>query len=277
MAETSKTAPQLLDELISLRQQVAELKQQEHVLRQAKEAAETDDRSKSEFLATLSHELRTPIDIILGYTDLLLEGAFGSLTADQNDALQRIGRNAHELFELVSAMLDLSRLEAGQLPIELQKVSVPKLIAELQGELQDISEHSQLEFTWRTATDLPPVYTDPSKLKTVLKNLVGNAVKFTLQGRVSVDARVGQGGIEIVVSDTGVGIPQEALPLLFEPFYQLEQPSTGQFHGAGLGLHIVKRLLEALRGKVSVASEVGQGSSFCVWIPTGQSDQAPTV
>lgn len=277
MAETSTTDTQLLDELTSLRQQVAEFRQKEHALLQAKETAETDDRNKSEFLATLSHELRTPIDIILGYTDLLLEGAFGSLTADQNDALHRIERNAHELFELVSAMLDLSRLEAGQLPIELQEVYVPKLIAEIQSELQEVSEHSQLEFAWPTETDLPPVYTDPGKLKTVLKNLVRNAVKFTLQGRVSVDARVGQGGIEIVVSDTGIGIPQEALPLIFEPFRQLENPSTGQFRGTGLGLHIVKRLLETLSGKVSVASEVGRGSSFCVWIPAGEADKDPTA
>lgn len=174
-------------------------------------------------------------------------------------------------------MLDLSRLEVGQLPIELQKVYVPKFIAEIQSELQDVSEHSELEFAWQTERDLPPVYTDPGKLKTVLKNLVGNAVKFTPQGRVSVDARIGQGGIEIVVSDTGVGMPQEALPLIFEPFRQLKNPTTGQFRGTGLGLHIVKRLLETLSGKVSVASEVGRGSSFCIWIPTGKSVKDPSV
>lgn len=277
MSETAAIHRHLLDELVALRQKVSTLEQQTTTLLQAKEVAETAERTRSEFLSTLSHELRTPINVILGYIDLLTEGTFGPLTAGQLEPLQRIGRNAHELLTLISAMLDLSRLEAGQLPVAVQEVHVPALLAEMQNELQDVSQLSQLDFVWQAEPNLPPVSTDPGKLKTVLKNLVGNAVKFTPQGRVTVAARVGQGGLEIVVSDTGIGIPPEALPLIFDPFYQLENPSPGQLRGTGLGLHIVKRLLETLSGTVSVASEVGRGSSFCIWLPTTKSPAPPAV
>jgi len=277
MSKTSATNGQLLDELAALRQKVIALEQKENTLLQANELAETAARTKSEFLSTLSHELRTPINVILGYIDLLLEGTFGALTDSQIDPLKRIGRNAYELSALISAMLDLSRLEAGQLPVEFQEVHVLQWIAEIQSELEDVCRLSQLEFAWQAEPNLPSVYTDPGKLKTVLKNLVGNAVKFTRQGKVSVEARVGQGGLEIVVSDTGIGIPQESLSLIFEPFYQVENPSTGQSGGTGLGLHIVKRLLETLSGNISVASEVGRGSSFCIWLPTEKSHTNPAV
>ena len=277
MPKTSATNRQLLDELAALRQKVITLEQKENTLLQANEFAETAARTKSELLSTLSHELRTPISVILGYIDLLLEGTFGSLTDSQIDPLKRIGRNAYELSDLILAMLDLSRLEAGRLSVEFQEVHVPQLIAEIQSELEDVCQLSQLEFGWQAEPNLAPVYTDPGKLKTVLKNLVGNAAKFTRQGKVSIDARGGQGGLEIVVSDTGIGIPQESLPLIFEPFYQVENPSTGQLRGTGLGLHIVKRLLERLSGHLSVASEVGRGSSFCIWLPTEKPAQNPAV
>ena len=277
MAKTPATHRQLLDELAALRQKVIALEQRENILLQTKELAETAARTKSELLSTLSHELRTPISIILGYIDLLLEGSFGLLTDSQIDPLKRIARNASELSDLILGMLDLSRLDAGQLSVEFQEVHVPQVIAAIQSELEDVCRLSQLEFRWQAAPNLPPVYTDPGKLKTVLKNLVGNAVKFTHQGQVSVDARVGQDGLEIVVSDTGIGIPEESLPLIFEPFYQVENPSTGQLRGTGLGLHIVKRLLETLRGKVSVVSEVGRGSSFCIWLPIKKPAQNPAV
>ena len=118
---------------------------------------------------------------------------------------------------------------------------------------------------WQVEEELPPIYTDPGKLKVVVKNLIGNAVKFTKAGSITVSAHSHTGGVEISVTDTGIGISQEALALIFEPFRQVD--SSGQQRGTGLGLHIVKRLLELLGGTVTVESAVGRGSAFRVWLP----------
>jgi signal transduction histidine kinase len=126
---------------------------------------------------------------------------------------------------------------------------------------------STLDFIWKVEGELPPLHTDPGKLKVVLKNLIGNAVKFTKEGGITVEARRYSGGVEIAVSDTGIGIPPEAVESIFEPFRQADSSITHAHGGTGLGLHIVKRLLELLGGTVTVESEVGRGSTFRVWVP----------
>lgn len=243
-------------------------KQTEEALKQAKEAAESADRTKSEFLATMSHELRTPLGVILGYDTLLLEGAFGALTTEQLRPLRRMNENAKELLDLISAVLDLSRLEKGRLPIEIREVNVHDLLVELKDETQGLQEQSGLSFRWRLAEPRSLLRTDPGKLKIVLKNLIGNAVKFTEQGSISVTVQHCGEGVEICVTDSGIGIPQEALAVIFEPFRQVHDASTKQNKGTGLGLHIVKRLLELLGGSIKVESEVGRGSTFRVWMPS---------
>ena len=142
---------------------------------------------------------------------------------------------------------------------------IPKLLEELQAETQGLRERASLEFVWQVEGELPPTHTDPGKLKVVVKNLIGNAVKFTKAGSITVAAHNHDGGVEISVTDTGVGISQEAIELIFEPFHQVD--NSGQLGGTGLGLHIVKRLLELLGGTVTVESEVGRGSTFRVWVP----------
>jgi PAS domain S-box-containing protein len=251
----------------TLRAEIVERQRIEEELRQAKEAAESADRAKTEFLATMSHELRTPLGVILGYDDLLLEGTFGSLTTEQLRPLRRVNENAKELLDLINAILDLSRLEAGRLPIETREIHLPDLLATLKDETQGLQEQSGLSFVWRIAERLPSLQTDPGKLKIVLKNLIGNAVKFTKQGSITVTARSCEGGVEVSVTDTGIGIPREALAIIFESFRQVQSSSTEQYKGTGLGLHIVKRLLELLGGSVVVESEVGRGSTFRVWMP----------
>ena len=248
-----------------LEREISGREQMEEALREAKEAAEAANRAKSEFLASMSHELRTPLGIILGYIDLLLEKTFGSLREEQVDTLRRIDRSARELFDLITAVLDLSRLEAGRLPVEVREVRIPKLLEELQAETQGLRERASLEFVWQVEGELPPTHTDPGKLKVVVKNLIGNAVKFTKAGSITVAAHSHNGGVEISVTDTGIGIPPEALALIFEPFHQVD--NSGQQGGTGLGLYIVKRLLELLGGTVRVESEVGRGSTFRVWVP----------
>ena len=242
----------------------------ERVLVRAKEAAEAADRTKSEFLATMSHELRTPLSIILGYTDMMMKGTFGAVTEEGCGILRRVRKHAYALTELITSMLDLSRLEAGQLPVYVQEVRIPTLLEELKDETREICEQTGLDVVWQGEQMLPSLYTDIGKLKVVIKNLLSNALKFTPQGRIiTVQAQRRAAGVEFCVTDTGAGISQNALVRIFEPFWQGEGNGRGAQHGTGLGLHIVKRLVELLGGTVAVESEVGQGSTFRVWMPSG--------
>jgi len=242
-------------------------------LLRAKDAAEAANRAKSEFLATMSHELRTPLSVIIGYTELMLEGTFGAVTAGESRILQRVRENAVELLDLITAMLDVSRLEAGRLPVHVQEEWLPALIEEVKTETQEVWERTQLALVIQAADSFPPLYTDPAKLKVVLKNLLRNAVKFTPQGSITVQWQSWEGGVAIQVTDTGIGIPADALTLIFEPFRQVETEGRGTQHGTGLGLYITKRLVELLGGTVEVESAVGKGSTFRVWVPVGS---APT-
>jgi signal transduction histidine kinase len=268
------------DELeIRVQHRTAELVTTNEALQKAKDAAESANRAKGEFLASMSHEVRTPLSIIIGYADLMDEEIFGSLSPEQRTVLKRVKRNAQELFELIAAMLDLSRLEAGRLPVDLRAVMIPELLRDIEDETQEIQEQSGLHFVWNIESNLPPIFTDPVKFKVIIKNLLGNAIRFTKEGSVTIDARVYNGGVEICVTDTGIGIPQDALNLIFEPFQQLNPPTSPEAQGGtGLGLHIVKRLLNVLGGSVTVESEVGKGSIFRIWAPikkTVASDNKP--
>jgi signal transduction histidine kinase len=245
-------------------------------LLKVKEMAEAANHAKREFLATMSHELRTPLNVILGYTDLLLEETFDNLSEELAHPLRRIYSNARELLDLINAVLDVSRLEAGRLPIDIKEVQVPALLEDLKAEAQALYQRSGLHFGWDVEAGLAPIRTDPEKLKVVLRNLISNAVKFTLQGSIAVRASAKSGGIEVSVTDTGIGIPPEAMAIIFEPFSQVESAATRQYNGAGLGLHIVKRLLDLLGGAVAVESEVGRGSTFRVWVPR-ESPTCPEV
>jgi PAS domain S-box-containing protein len=221
---------------------------------------------KSEFVATMSHELRTPMSVITGYTDLLLEGVFGTLTPEQVDTVQKVQRSSRELLTLINSTLDLSRLEAGEPEVEFTDVCLADLIEEVDSETRGLQERSPLGFLRRVTPDLR-VRTDPGKLKVVLKNLIGNAIKYTDRGTVTLEAYPAERGIEISVADTGIGIAPEALAIIFEPFRQADGSSTRRHGGVGLGLYIVRRLLDILGGSISVESELGRGSTFRVWLP----------
>jgi signal transduction histidine kinase len=165
----------------------------------------------------------------------------------------------------------VSRLEAGRLPLDMKELQLPALLEEVKAETEGVWEQSSLTFVWHVADTLPLLRTDPGKLKMVLKNLLGNAVKFTEQGSIVVEAHGQQGGIAISVSDTGIGIPPEEMRNIFEPFLQVERAATRRYGGIGLGLHIVKRLLEMVGGTIEVQSRVGHGSTFRVWLPSDSS------
>ncbi len=224
-------------------------------------------RIKSDFVATMSHELRTPLNVILGYNDLLLDGAFGQVSREQQEILRRIEQSGRELLAMVNTALDLTRLDAGRLPVDVQPVDIAALLAEIAGDLQAVRERSGLELTWQMAGRLPVLHTDPTKLKVILKNLIANALKFTDAGCVSVSAATTSAGVEFSVTDTGIGIPREAQPFIFEAFRQGDSSMTRRHGGVGLGLYIVRRLVDVLGGAIAFETEVGRGSTFRVALP----------
>jgi PAS domain S-box-containing protein len=232
------------------------------------EELERANRLKADFVATMSHELRTPLNVIMGYTDLLLDGAFGPMSDEQLDKLRRVDSSAQGLLELITATLDLSRLETGLVRLDVQPIDLPGLVGELDAEIPGLREKADVDFAWDLAPELPPLCSDAAKLKVVLKNLIGNALKYTSTGAVVVRLRPRNGGMEITVADTGAGIAPETLPVIFEPFRQGEPTLTRKYGGVGLGLYIVRRLLDVLGGTIEVESTLGRGSTFRVWVPS---------
>ncbi len=236
---------------------------------------------KSEFVATMSHELRTPLNAIIGYNDLLQDGEFGPVTEAQRETLGKVAQSAHELYELISATLDLSRLESGSLPVHDAWVAGHHLLAEIAGETASIRRRAGVELHWGVQGPLPMLYIDSSKVKVIVKNLVGNASKFTERGSIVVSARAVGRGIEISVSDTGPGIEPTRVEEMFEAFRQGDASNTRAHGGVGLGLHIVRRLLDLLGGSIEVETALGAGSTFRVWLPcqrdAGTARPAPQV
>jgi len=226
------------------------------------------NRLKSDFMSTMSHELRTPLNIIMGYNQLLLDDTFGPLTAEQQEPIQKTQKSARDLLELINATLDMGRLETGRTPLDLADVDLPGLVREVQSDTRQLNEKPTVTLRAEVPAPSQPLHTDRVKLKVVLKNLLSNAIKFTDAGEVAVVARWHDGGVEISVADTGVGIAPDVLPIIFEPFRQGESSMTRRFGGLGLGLYVVHRLLDLLGGAIDVQSEVGHGSTFRIWIPS---------
>ncbi|HXG20362.1 MAG TPA: ATP-binding protein [Methylomirabilota bacterium] len=226
------------------------------------------NRIKEDFMGAMSHELRTPLNVIVGYTQLMQEETFGPLTPEQVNILQRVNKNTRELLDLINATLDLSKLQNQQrISLLLQEVKGAVLLAELEQEIRQLHQKPAIRMAWRVAPHLPVLYTDAVKLKMVLKNLITNAIKFTDSGEITVSATQQREVVEFSVTDTGIGIPQDALPVIFEPFRQVDGSSTRRYGGVGLGLYIVRQLVALLGGKVTVESQVGLGSTFRVEIP----------
>ncbi|HEV7735430.1 MAG TPA: GAF domain-containing sensor histidine kinase [Candidatus Binatia bacterium] len=220
-------------------------------------------RLKSEFVSTMSHELRTPLNVIIGYTDMLDE-LDGSAHAT---ALERIRGASRELLELIEATLNLSRLESGHDLPHLEPVALDELWDELAQEFAALPRPTGVGLRWEAATG-GPVHADRRKVRIIVKNLVGNALKFTPTGEVVASCDVAPGRLRIVVRDTGVGIRADQLPVIFEMFRQVDSSDSRSYGGVGLGLHIVHRLCGQLGGTVAVVSAPGQGSTFTVTLPT---------
>lgn len=225
------------------------------------------NRFKSDMVAIIAHELRTPLNAIMGYTDLLLEGEFGPLTAEQTEISRRVDRSAQVLRDIVAGTLELSRLDSGHLPLSLRDCDLIELMHEVDAETCEQRAKPGVTFRWQTPPRLPHLRSDPLKIKMILKNLIANAVKFTQRGEISVVATAQADGVAITVADSGIGIGADIMPHIFEPFRQGERHATRRFGGVGLGLYLVRRLVEVLGGTVDVESTRGRGSVFRVWLP----------
>jgi signal transduction histidine kinase len=245
-------------------------------LRAALEAAHAANRATRQFLTMMSHELRTPMQAIMGYAELLLAGPQNSLTLEQVEDVQTIRRGASRLVDLVKQMLDLSRLEAGQLELTTTAVALPPVIEVVRQGVAPQAAAKGLTVRIDLPEDLPRVVGDEMGLGQVLLNLAGNAVKFTDQGEVRIRAERLEDRVEVSVSDTGIGIAPDLLPHIFDEFRQVHHGTTRKYDGAGLGLSIAKRLAERMGGSLTVASQPGTGSTFTLQLAIA-ADSAPQV
>lgn len=253
---------------------------QTEALRKAMQQAESANRAKSEFLANMSHEIRTPMTAILGFSELLTtEEGFDRAPPARRQALESIYRNGQHLLEIINDILDLSKIEAGKLTIEKQECRPTKILQDLLASLKVRAESKDLKLTAEEAENCPEVVrTDATRLRQILLNIVGNALKFTAVGEVKVRMSYEQqdelglsGHLKFEVSDTGIGLKLDEIGRLFEPFTQADTSTTRRFGGTGLGLAISRRLARMLGGDVTVEATPGLGSTFTFWIQVEQS------
>jgi signal transduction histidine kinase len=224
---------------------------------------------KSEFIGTMSHELRSPLNVVIGYVDLLIEGDMGGLTAEQRDALERVRQHALQLLELIQETLDLNRLEAGLLPLTLETFTLHEFLEDLKHSIPAEWMTRNVTLAWDPPSRPTVLRSDRVKLKKVLRNLIHNALKFTDHGFVTVHTDADNGWVEFAVTDTGIGISTASLPVIFDMFRQVDGSTTRRYGGVGLGLYIVKQLVRGMGGDVTVTSSLGAGSTFRVRLRCG--------
>jgi signal transduction histidine kinase/HAMP domain-containing protein len=228
---------------------------------------ERANRLKSEFLANVSHELRTPMNAIIGYSKLMLDGLDGELNSQQESDLQRVTTAADNLLGLINGLLDLSKIEAGRMEINVEELDVRPIIEDVISLIQPQSDAKELQVQAMVPTDLPTVLADRARFRQVLVNLVSNAVKFTDAGTVVISASTGDGWVTLSVSDTGIGISKDAQAYIFDEFRQADASTTRRYGGTGLGLAISKRLVALHGGRIWVESGANGGSVFSFTMP----------
>ena len=254
---------------VKVREATAELVRQNELLRRSHIALEQASALKSQFLANMSHEFRTPLNAILGYTSMLLKGVSGELSAHQRRNLERIDSNSQHLLSIINDILDITRIEAGKMPLTVADFPLVDLVGEVLAEVEPLIARTKLEVTSRIDRALPVLRSDRQKVKQIVINLLTNALKFTPQGWVRLTAAHDPDTdlVAIVVADSGIGISPKDQQVVFEDFRQADDSPTRQYTGAGLGLAICRRLTSMLGGELTVRSAPGEGSAFTLALP----------
>ena len=231
-------------------------------------------RHKSQFLANMSHELRTPLNAILGYTELIIDNIYGEPAPKMREVLTRIESNGRHLLGLINDVLDLSKIEAGQLKLTTAEYSLKNVVNAAMIAVEPLAAEKNLLLTIKMPGDLPTGYGDEHRLTQVLLNLLGNATKFTESGEVTVEAASADGWFHVIVRDTGPGISPADQTHLFQEFQQIDNSITKKKAGTGLGLAISKHIVEMHGGKIRLDSVVGRGSTFSFTIPVRMKQKA---
>ena len=242
-------------------QKTAELGQMNQELQEANQA-------KDEFLSVMSHELRTPLNVITGYAEVLGQGVLGEIQREQMHAVKTISYQSRELLRMINEILQVGSIEAGKVKAHCENVNLVDFLGELRSGYEILS-NKEISLHWNIPSRLPMAWTDREKLKHVLQNLINNAIKFTENGSVTVSAGCISGSIEFKVKDTGIGMPQDMLPSIFQMFRQLDSSNTRSYGGSGVGLYIVNKFVDLLGGQIGVESVLGEGSTFTLTLPLG--------
>jgi signal transduction histidine kinase/CheY-like chemotaxis protein len=258
---------------------VTERKRYEETLTAARDQAEAMSRTKSSFLANMSHELRTPLNAIIGLTDMMVSNAPRFGTEKAAEPLRRVNRAGKHLLDLINQVLDLSKIEAGKLDLNLETVRIPPLTDEVVGTARGLAEQNKNRLVVECASDIAPLLVDPLRLRQILLNLLSNACKFTKDGEVSLHVTPvsveGRNWVDFAVADTGIGMTPEQVNRLFEEFVQADQTTARNYGGTGLGLAITRKLCRMMGGDTLVTSEIGKGSTFVARLPASPATPAP--
>ena len=266
ISERKRAEEALRQQAVSLARTSEQLKQLNDQLQTRQRELEAAMSARSRFYASMSHELRTPINAILGYSSLLLDNIYGELNEQQSRGIERANKAARHLLELVNDILDLSKIEAGKVDLEIQNATFPDVIQDLFITVRPLADEHGSELALDPCPVPVTVVTDPRRVRQILLNLLSNAIKFGEGKPITVTCRAKDGGgVVVSVVDRGRGIPEEDLDKIFDEFVQLHQPDPQQ--GTGLGLPISRRLAELLEGSLVVESRVGEGSTFTLSLP----------
>jgi signal transduction histidine kinase len=251
-------------------ERTAELAMANAELRKTAEKIYDSGRMKSEFLANVSHELRTPLNAIQGYAELLVDGIYGEMTEDQKDALAKIRRNSQMLLKLINDVLDLARIESGRMPVVVERFDPCELVELTTSDVRPLFDKKGLDLIIVHPETLPQMESDPDKIRQIILNLLSNALKFTEQGRVEIAIGTVDAGQTTIfsVTDTGIGLSEKDLDIIFDQFRQADGSTARSFGGTGLGLNLSRKLANALDGEISVTSEKDAGTTFIVKLPT---------
>jgi len=262
-----KQSNKLKKQTADLTQQATELQTQNVELDMQRAQIEEANKLKSEFLSNMSHELRTPLNSVIALSKILLMQTQDKLDSNEYNYLHIIEKNGENLLNLINDILDLSKIEAGRMDIDVQNVSLKKLFNSIYERLKPIANQKNIAFNLNLPNDLPEIKSDYKKLVQIYQNIAGNALKFTSKGKIEIDVLFENTKLIAKFSDTGIGIPANAIQYIFDEFRQVDGTASKQYEGTGLGLSIAKRNAELLGGNISVSSVDGEGSVFTITLP----------